>query len=180
MKPLNLLFLSAMALLAAPMALALPEDREQPIHIQADKAELDDLKGVAHYSGNVVITQGSMKITGEHATMTRAADGSVDVFTSTGKPATFRQQPQIDKEEVNAYGLTIQYFAAKDQVLLLDQAKVVQGGSTFEGEKIVYDTARQIVNAGRANGQNITIPRPRIDMVIQPKPQNPQAQGNTP
>jgi len=182
MKRLKLLFLSSFALLATQTTFALPEDRKQPIHIQADKAELDDLKGIAHYSGNVVITQGSIKITGEKATITRATDGSVDVFTANGKPATFRQQPEVDKEVVKAYGLTIQYFVRKDQVLLIDQAKVVQGGSAFEGEKIVYDTVRQIVNAGRANGQSITTERPRIDMVIQPQSKQPAEakQGNTP
>jgi len=179
MKHLNVLFLSSLALLAAGGALALPEDREQPIHIQADRAELDDLKGVAQYSGNVVITQGSIKITGDRATITRTEGGTVDVFTAIGKPATFRQQPAADKEVVDAYGLTIQYFAVKDQVLLIDQARVKQGGSTFAGEKIVYDTARQIVNAGRANGHNITTARPRVDMVIQPK-QNSAQEGNNP
>jgi lipopolysaccharide export system protein LptA len=28
---------------------------------------------------------------------------------------------------------------------------------------------KQVVNAGRANGTKVTEPRPRIDMVIQPK-----------
>jgi lipopolysaccharide export system protein LptA len=28
---------------------------------------------------------------------------------------------------------------------------------------------KQIVNAGRTNGAQVTAPRPRIDMVIQPK-----------
>ncbi|MNT59396.1 Lipopolysaccharide export system protein LptA [compost metagenome] len=51
---------------------------------------------------------------------------------------------------------------------------MIQEGNTFEGEKIVYDTQRQIVNAGRATGTDITTPRPRIDMVIQPK--NPPAE----
>jgi len=178
MKHLNPLFFLTI-LLVTEAALALPEDREQPIHIQADRAELDDIKGVAQYSGNVVITQGSIKITGERATITRTEDGTVDVFTAIGKPATFRQQPAADKEVIDAYGLTIQYFAVKDQVLLIDQAKVEQGGSTFAGEKIVYDTAKQIVNAGRANGHNITVPRPRIDMVIQPK-QNSVQEGSNP
>ena len=52
--------------------------------------------------------------------------------------------------------------------MLLDQAKVVQEGNTFEGEKIVYDTRRQIVNAGRATNTDVST-RPRVDMVIQPR-----------
>ncbi|WP_228145013.1 lipopolysaccharide transport periplasmic protein LptA, partial [Acinetobacter baumannii] len=92
----------------------------------------------------------------------------VEVFTSIGKPAYYEQKPAVDKEIVKAYGLTIQYFAANERIVLLDQAKVVQEGNTFEGEKIVYDTRRQIVNAGRATNTDVSTPRPRVDMVIQP------------
>ena len=53
--------------------------------------------------------------------------------------------------------------------MLIDKAKVINDGNTTEGEKIVYDTVKQVANAGRANGTNVTAPRPRIDMVIQPK-----------
>ena len=116
------------AALGSSMALALPSDREQPIRVQADSAELDDKQGVAVYRGDVVVTQGSTKLTGNTV-----------------------------------------YFVTQNRVVLIDQAKVIQEGNTFEGEKIVYDTQRQIVNAGRATGSQVTSPRPRIDMVIQPK-----------
>ncbi|SEL75247.1 lipopolysaccharide export system protein LptA [Atopomonas hussainii] len=148
---------------------ALPSDREQPIRIQADAAELDDRQGVAVYTGSVVVTQGSLRITGEKVTLTRDASGEVDVVTATGNLAQYQQQPSSDKQLVKAWGKTIQYKAANERIILIDQAKVVQEGNTFEGEKIVYDTARQIVNAGRATGSNVSSPRPRIDMVIQPK-----------
>lgn len=177
------LLMSLGAAIASTNAWALPTDREQPIRVQADSAELDDKKGVAVYRGDVVITQGSMKITGHTVTITQNGSGDIEVFTAVGTPAYYEQKPAADKEIVKAYGLTIQYFAEKDRIVLIDQAKVIQEGNTFEGEKIVYDTQRQIVNAGRANGTNVTTPRPRIDMVIQPKtkpagaqPAEPQAQ----
>lgn len=172
------LLLSLSAALGSVSAWALPSDREQPIRIQADSAELDDKQGVAVYRGDVVITQGTMKVTGDTVTITQNAQGDVEVFTSVGKPAYYEQLPSTDKQIVKAYGLTIQYFMANERVVLIDQAKVIQEGNTFEGEKIVYDTQRQIVNAGRATGTNVTAPRPRIDMVIQPKnkPAEQQAQ----
>ncbi|AYF88338.1 lipopolysaccharide transport periplasmic protein LptA [Pseudomonas sp. JS3066] len=170
------LLLSLGTALGSAAAWALPTDRDQPIRVQADSAELDDKQGVAVYRGNVVITQGTLKITGDTVTITQDANGDVEVFTSVGKPAYYEQKPAVDKEIVKAYGLTIQYFAANERIILLDQAKVVQEGNTFEGEKIVYDTQRQIVNAGRATGNNVTTPRPRIDMVIQPKKKEQKAQ----
>ncbi|SDT88133.1 lipopolysaccharide transport periplasmic protein LptA [Geopseudomonas guangdongensis] len=156
-------------LLSSTCVFALPSDRDQPIRVQADSAELDDAKGVAVYRGGVVITQGTLKITGDTVTITQDSNGDIEVFTSVGKPAYYEQQPAENKQLVQAYGLTIQYFAANERIVLIDQAKVVQEGNTFEGEKIVYDTRRQIVNAGRATGSNLSTPRPRIDMVIQPR-----------
>lgn len=163
------LILSLGAALGSAAAWALPSDRDQPIRIQADSAELDDKQGVAVYRGDVIITQGTLKITGDTVTITQTASGDIDVFTSVGNLAYYEQKPAVDKEIVKAYGKTIQYFASNERIVLIDQAKVIQEGNTFEGEKIVYDTHRQIVNAGRATGGNVSTPRPRIDMVIQPK-----------
>ena len=50
-------------------------------------------------------------------------------------------------------------------LVLIDKAKVINDGNTTEGEKIVYDTVKQIASAGRANCANVTAPRPRIDML---------------
>ncbi|MFV3367826.1 lipopolysaccharide transport periplasmic protein LptA [Pseudomonas sp. NY15435] len=172
---LPLLF-SLAAAIGSPAAWALPTDREQPIRVQADSAELDDKQGVAVYRGDVVVTQGSMKLTGNTVTLKQNKDGEIEVVTSVGKPAYFEQKPAPDKQITQAYGLTIQYFVTQNRVVLIDQAKVIQEGNTFEGEKIVYDTQRQIVNAGRATGSQVTTPRPRIDMVIQPKKKQDQAQ----
>lgn len=148
---------------------ALPSDRDQPIRVQADSAELDDKQGVAIYRGAVVITQGTLKITGNQVTITQNKQGDIEVFTSVGSPAYYEQLPAPDKTLVKAYGKTIQYFAPTERIVLIDQAKVIQDGNTFQGEKIVYDTQRQIVNAGRAGNTAISTPQPRIDMVIQPK-----------
>ena len=173
-NPLPLLISLGLAA-ASSTGWALPSDRDQPIRVQADSAELDDKQGVAVYRGSVVITQGSLKITGDTVTLTQNQTGDLEVFPAVGKPAYYEQQPSADKQIVKAYGLTIQYYASNERIVLIDQAKVIQEGNTFEGEKIVYDTQRQIVNAGRATGAQVSTPRPRIDMIIQPKKKTEQA-----
>lgn len=65
------ILLSLGAALGSASAWALPDDRNQPIRIQADDAQLDDKNGVATYKGDVIITQGSMKVTGNTVTITR-------------------------------------------------------------------------------------------------------------
>lgn len=155
--------------LLSGLAHALPSDSRQPINIQADSAEMDDKRGVAIYRGDVIITQGTLKITGDTVTITLDNEGDIDVFTSVGKPAYYEQLPATDKELVQAYGLTIQYFADSEKIIIIDQAKVIQQGNTFRGEKIIYDTQKEIVTAGRGKQGTITQPSPRVNMVIQPK-----------
>ena len=135
-NPLPLLISLGLAA-ASSTSWALPSDRDQPIRVQADSAELDDKQGVAVYRGSVVITQGSLKITGDTVTLTQNQTGDLEVFTAVGKPAYYEQQPSADKQIVKAYGLTIQYYASNERIVLIDQAKVIQEGNTFEGEKIV-------------------------------------------
>lgn len=164
------------AALGSVNALALPTDRDQPIHIQADTSQLDDKQGVAVYVGDVIITQGSMKITGNKVTVTRDNNGDVKTFTSVGNLAYYEQKPAVDKPIVQAWAVTIDYLATQDRIILTDRAKVVNDGNVSTGEKIVYDTVRQVANAGRANGSKVTAPQPRIDMVIQPKKKTEPAQ----
>ncbi len=159
------------AALGSVSAWALPNDSQQPIRIQANDAQLDDKQGVGTYTGSVIITQGSMKITGNTVTITRTPAGEVDVVTSVGNLAYFEQTQQAtDPAPMKGYGKTIQYHAQQNRIVLIDQARVVSSdGNTTDGEKITYDTVKQIATAGRANGTKVTEPRPRIDMVIQPK-----------
>jgi lipopolysaccharide export system protein LptA len=165
------ILLSLGAALGSVSAWALPNDQQQPIRIQADDAQLDDKNGVATYTGDVIITQGSMKVTGNKVTMTRAPDGDIDVVTSVGNLAYFEQlQTAGDTKPVQGWGVTIQYLAKQNRVVLIDRAKVIdKDNNVTQGEKIVYDTEKKLASAGRATGSKVTESRPRVDMVIQPK-----------
>ena len=165
------ILLSLGAALGSASAWALPTDRDQPIRIQADDAQLDDKQGIATYKGDVIITQGSMKVTGNTVTITRTPAGDIDVVTSVGNLAYFEQlQTAGDTKPVQGWGVTIQYHASQNRVVLIDKAKVVDKDNNItQGEKIVYDTEKKLASAGRATGSKVTESRPRIDMVIQPK-----------
>lgn len=166
---LLILMLSASSLLFSVSSQALPSDREQPIHIQADRADLDEKKGTAIYRGDVIITQGTLKITGDTVTVIESANGEIESFTSVGKPAYYEQIPDIDKDLVKAYGITIKYLAQQDTIVITDQAKVVQTDNTFRGEKITYHTINETVQAERAPSGSVTREEPRVNMVIQPR-----------
>ncbi|MFJ4372981.1 lipopolysaccharide transport periplasmic protein LptA [Pseudomonas japonica] len=164
--------LSLSAALGSVNAWALPTDRDQPVRIQADKAQMDDKNKIATYTGDVIITQGSMMIKGNVVTITLNQAGDIDTATSVGSPgksAYFEQQQDAAKpDKMQGYAKQIQYQAGRDLIVLTDQAKVINAGNTTEGEKIVYNSKTQVATAGRG-GKDIQTPRQRIDMVIQPK-----------
>jgi lipopolysaccharide export system protein LptA len=115
-----------------------------------------------------------MIVKGNTVTITRTPTGDIDVVTSVGNLAYFEQlQTAGDTKPVQGWGITIQYHAAQNRIVLIDKAKVVdKDNNTTQGEKIVYDTVKKLASAGRATGNKVTEARPRIDMVIQPKPKN--------
>lgn len=73
--------------------MALPSDREQPIRVQADSAELDDKQGVAVYRGDVVVTQGSTKLTGNTVTLKQDKNGDIEVRPRSASLPTTSRNP---------------------------------------------------------------------------------------
>ena len=166
--------LALAALLLGPcfQAIALPEDSSQPIRIQANTANLDDRRNIAVYTGDVIVTQGTMRLTGNEVTLTTDAEGEVRKIVSVGNLATFKQTPNPGKGPVNARGRTIEYYAAEERVVLINNAHLDQDGNTFEGEYVTYNVAEEVVDAGRP-GENAEQPD-RIEMVIQPRNRTPE------
>src|SRR5690606_39653246 len=90
MRRIRILCLALLTSVATPLA-AQSDDASQPIRIQANAATLDDNKNLAVYTGNVIITQGSMRLTGSRVTLTLDNNGEAQKLVSTGSPATCRQ-----------------------------------------------------------------------------------------
>lgn len=68
---LSLKAIIASALLAASLpAIAVTGDTEQPIHIESDTQSLDMQGNVVTFTGNVVMTQGTIKINADKVVVT--------------------------------------------------------------------------------------------------------------
>ena len=128
------------AALGSLHGLSLPSDREQPIRVQADSAELDDKQGVAVYRGDVRGDPGQHQADRQHRDPEAGQERRHRGRDLSRQTCLLRAETRPDKDVTKAYGLTIQYFVTQNRVVLIDQAKVIQEGNTFEGEKIVYDT----------------------------------------
>jgi lipopolysaccharide export system protein LptA len=148
--------------LLAPWATALPEDRQQPIHVVADRAVQQN--GTVTYTGDVVITQGSTRITGNEVVV-QHVEGRVRQLDAKGDPATFRQTPEQGSAPVHGRGQHLIYFQTENRVELLQQAQVERGGNTVAGNRIEYLVDTETV---RAEGSHADQPG-RVEMVLQPE-----------
>ncbi len=148
----------------SPFCFALPTDRQQPIHVSADSAQIDDNTGITTYKGNVLITQGSLEIRAANVDLYRIND-EVSQLIATGSPANFRQQPSLDQAITDAFGEKLDYQVTNQTVTITGKARVEQAGDTFSGERIVYQMNKAIVNAYSGKGSS----GQRVQMVIQPK-----------
>ena len=155
------------ALLLIPSAWALENDRQQPLKIVADSAVLSDKDGTATYTGNVVLTQGTLKISASRLHI-KTQQGKVELVTAEGKPANFTQQPAAEQASVVATALTIDYQVKEQTLILRRKASIVQNENVFKGEEIVYEIQSQRL---KAVGQTKETPKGepgtgRVEMIL--------------
>ncbi len=150
-----LLPLLLLALTPVSPVYALSGDRQQPIHIDADRMIAEQPKGYSHYIGNVHITQGSLKIDADEVYV-YLVDGLLNKLIIIGSPAKLQQLPDNSTEIVYSRARRMEYYASTDRLLLMKDAEVWQGGNHFSGEHIEYDTRNSRISAnseGKKSGR---------------------------
>ena len=132
--------------LPATIAHSLPDDRNQPIHITADRALRNEVEGVTIYSGNVELVQGSMELEADTLTIYHTTETANEII-ATGSPAKMRQQPELDKGIVHAHAKVITYFKSEDRIHLQTDAHIEQEGAVVDGDTIDYLIDKQLITA---------------------------------
>ena len=143
---LRLLLGALLASAPASLLMALPEDAEQPIHIRADNAEIDNTANRVIYRGSVQVDQGTLRVTADEMTV-EIEDEQVIRIVATGEPARYKQQLNADDEIVNANASTIIYHTQDERVDLEGDAHLEQAGNTITGEVIRYDIVAGKIDA---------------------------------
>ena len=145
------------SLLAASLpAMAVTGDTNQPIHIESDQQSLDMQGNVVTFTGNVVVTQGSIKINADKVVVTRPANQQgKEVIDGYGNPATFYQM-QDNGKPVKGRASKMHYELANDFVVLTGNAYLEQLDSNIKGDKITYLVKEQKMQAFSDKGKRVT------------------------
>ena len=158
-------------LLLPTLALALPSDRQQPISIESDSADIDNKNGVSVYRGNVIMTQGTTRLTGDVITVySEQQDVQKVVAEGFDKRAYYEELQPDDQGILQAWGHTIDYKVLDEEIFLTRDAQLEQKGDLFKGEHIDYNLKLQKVTAtGQGKDQEKGKEGGRVQMVIQPR-----------
>jgi lipopolysaccharide export system protein LptA len=146
---------------------ALTEDRELPIHIQADAAVIDDAKGSSIYRGNVVIEQGTLLINADEIEVITADQEVIQIIAMTDansdKLAHYEQLPDDSEDRIFADARKIIYLVQEERVHLSGNGTLKQAKDILKGELIYYDVALGIMSLKSTSKDG------RINMTINPK-----------
>lgn len=169
----------ALALGAAAPAWADAADRNQPVTISADQqSTVDLLKQVVTFSGNVIISQGTLAIRADRVEVRETPQGfrSAVALGTPGKPASFRQKREGLDEYVEGSADRIEYDGGADTVHFVGHAKVrrLRGASVADeltGNEITYDNVSEVFSV-EGGPSNVTPANPtgRVRAVLTPAP----------
>ncbi len=161
MKSIRLSALSALPivmLLSLPIySHALPSDANQPIKLLADKATYSERTGITSYTGTVVITQGTFKMTADDITVNLSQGRSINSAIATGRPATMQQVVTQEKGLAKGQANKIDYNAVNGIITLTGNAKLVQNGASFAGNVIRYSLKAGDVEATAGGNQRVEL-----------------------
>ncbi len=150
--------LSTVLLLSLPLfSHALPSDANQPIKLLADKATYSERTGITSYSGSVVITQGTLKLTADNITVNLSPSRSINSAVATGRPATMQQVVTQEKGLAKGQANTIDYNAVTGIITLTGNARLVQNGASFAGNVIRYSLKAGDVEATAGGNQRVEL-----------------------
>ncbi len=182
---LTLPFLACLAF--APLGLVHAEkaDRNKPMNIEADALRHDDLQQASVFTGNVLMTKGTIVLRGARLEVHQDANGyqTGTVTSEAGKRAFFRQQrdtaPGATPEFVEGEAEVIEYSGRADTVRFLRRAELRRyRGSVLSddisGATIVYYNLTDVFTVdgpkATSNAPNApAAPGSRVRAVLSPK-----------
>ena len=161
------------AFVAAGPSYAEKADRNKPIHLEADRVTVDDAKQIATFSGNVVLTQGTMVLRGDRMEVRQDKAGFRN-GTVWGILAYFKQKRDGADELIEGWSERIEYDSRADKVQMFNRALLKRGQDEVRGNYISYDANTEFfqVTGGGTKTANAKPGDGRVRAVMQPRPKD--------
>jgi lipopolysaccharide export system protein LptA len=138
-------------------------DSSKPTNVEADQMAYDDVKQVNTFTGNVVLTRGTLTIKSDKVVVTQDPSGNqhATLTANAGKLASFRQKRDGGPDLwVEGYGERIEYDSRTEVAQLFSKARLkrLEGSKAtdeVEGQFISYDSRSEFFSVNNtASGES--------------------------
>lgn len=179
------LFFCSLLALGPAVAHAERADRDKPMNIEADTLRHDELKQISVFTGNVVMTKGTIVLRGAQLEVRQDPDGFQfgTVTAPAGKRAFFRQKrdsaPGAPHEFVEGEGEVIEYDGKADIVKFIRRGELRRYRDTtltdqVNGALIVYNNITDVFTVDGVKNSSTPAPQAgtstgRVRMTLTPK-----------
>lgn len=176
MRPMILPVLATLLLLAGS-AHAAKADSEQPTNIEADQMVYDDVKQINTFTGNVVLTRGSLVMRAHRLVVSQDPQGyqHATLQAASGGLATFRQKRDSGPNDwIEGEAERIEYDGRAETVKLFTRARMRRLEGTrptdeVQGASITYDSRAEFFTVNNTPAGDSKTGAGRIRAVIQPR-----------
>ena len=158
-------------------------DRNLPMNVEADALRYDDIKQISVFTGNVILTKGTIQIRGARVEVRQDPQGFQYglVTAEPGQLAFFRQKREGVDEFIEGEGETIDYDGRADTVKFVSKAQLrrLQAGrlnDEFKAGLIVYNNTTDVFTLDgtvRNSSGQPGAPSGRVRAMLTPKPESP-------
>ena len=159
--------LAAGALACAFATRAERADREKEIVIGADRLTADDAKRTSTFDGNVVVTQGTMRITAAKVTVREDAE-RFKFYVASGAPVTFRQKRDNADEWVEGFAERAEFDDRNDVLKLFNRARLKSNQNEIAGDFISCNMRSEVCDVSGAPPGKTPAPDSRVKVTIMP------------
>ncbi len=162
-------------------------DRFKPLNLTADRqGTLDMAKKVVVFTGNVIITKGTLMIEADRVEIRDLPNGSrlATAFGNSDKQATFRQKRDKPNEFIQGRADRLEYDEKSDTVRFIDRAvaRRLLGDVVVDeitGSQLLYDSQAEFFSASTAAGPGAggaaSTPGGRVRVTLSPRESAPAA-----
>jgi len=128
---------------------------KKPIKILSDYMKYTGDDNVSRFSGNVIVTDGEMRVTSDNMDVSFDKQNNVKEIYAQGNV-------KIEKEGLLALSDKARLYAAEEKVVLFNNVRVWQGDNYLEGEKVTIYNQNNRIFVDRGSNK-------RVKIIIAPK-----------
>lgn len=179
-RPFAWLFI-AVAALASPLAQAEKADKDKPMNVEADSLRYEETRQTSVFSGNVVLTKGTILMRGSKMDVRQDPQGNQfgQLVGTAAAPGFFRQKREGLDEWIEGEGERIEYDSKAQTVLLVGNAVLrryrgAQLNDESKGSEILYNSQTEVftVKGGGEASKSSASSGGRVRAMLTPIPEN--------